>query len=111
MRAAKRGWKPVGMHGRPSPAEALLLSHLPGWHLHYQVDRYAVDLANLDERIVIEVDGVAHTRVGATAQRERDRRRDQALRLRGWTVHRVTNEEVLHDVAAVIQRLQLRRQI
>lgn len=67
----------------------------PGWESEVYINtpgtgrgmtQFRVDLANWEEKIVIEIDGKSHM---DTAQKERDRRRDLALTSAGWKVIRV----------------------
>jgi UvrD/REP helicase N-terminal domain/Protein of unknown function (DUF559)/UvrD-like helicase C-terminal domain/AAA domain len=52
---------------------------------------FKIDLANPDRMIAVEVDGKSHQ---WAERREQDARKDAWLRSRGWTVVRITNEEV-----------------
>jgi very-short-patch-repair endonuclease len=69
---------------------------------------YRLDLYWPDERVVVEVDGPDHREKYKFAD---DRRRDVQLQLLGHDVLRFTNEEVLADVGAVVDKIaQLLRQ-
>lgn len=69
---------------------------------------YRLDLYWPDEGVVVEVDGPDHRERYKFAD---DRRRDVQLQLLGHDVLRFTNEEVLADVQAVVEKIgQLLRQ-
>jgi very-short-patch-repair endonuclease len=69
---------------------------------------YRLDLYWPDERVVVEVDGPDHREKYKFAD---DRRRDVQLQLLGHDVLRFTNDEVLADVQAVVEKIgQLLRQ-
>jgi len=69
---------------------------------------YRLDLYWPDEGVVVEVDGPDHREKYKFAD---DRRRDVQLQLLGHDVLRFTNEEVLADVQAVVEKIgQLLRQ-
>lgn len=62
----------------------------------YRIEAYYVDFAFPDLKVAVEADGVAY-HSGERAQR--DRRRDNFLRSRGWTVKRFYGTTI-HDRAA-----------
>jgi len=94
----------------PTPAERQLWKglrsalDLPGTHFRRQVPLgpYVVDFRCLRHRLIVEVDGAVHETAAAQA---RDQRRDEYLRAEGFTVVRVTNDEVLTRLPMVIDRL------
>lgn len=57
-----------------------------GWFIEFYTPHGPIDIANPAERIAIEVDGIDHQK---PAQRRHDRKKDGALRRRGWTVYRL----------------------
>jgi very-short-patch-repair endonuclease len=63
---------------------------------------YYADFANLDESIVIEVDGDSHSNDKAVAA---DARRDAYLRSRGFRVLRFSNHDVLHNRDGVYETI------
>ncbi len=65
---------------------------------------HELDLAWLDERVDVEVDGPHHL---LPEQRRRDRQRDRELRGDAWKVVRVPVEEVDEDLADVVRRIQV----
>lgn len=94
---------------RMTPAEARLWVHLRdvnanGARFRRQapIGPYVVDFACLGHHIVIEVDGSGHDRPAAAA---RDGARDAALVAQGFTIVRVTNDEVLRHLDGVIARV------
>jgi very-short-patch-repair endonuclease len=104
--------------GRPHPAsvaEQALESALAAavwasgraWNQTYESHALAtpirLDLAWIEEQLVVEIDGPEHR----DARRfEADRRRDVLLALEGFTVVRFTNECVADDVARVVSQLE-----
>ncbi|HEX3525440.1 MAG TPA: DUF559 domain-containing protein [Thermoanaerobaculia bacterium] len=88
-----------------TPAEQLLWSHLRRRLLGYKFRRQVpigqviVDFACLSHRVVVEVDGQHH--LGSVQDQERDR----WLAARGFRVLRFQNQEVLTDVASVLDRV------
>lgn len=74
----------------------------PIWHLMDGLpNHYKIDVASRELMIAIEVDGPSHQWPG---RQEKDRKKDRALSLLGWTVLRFTNEEVLTNLAQVVER-------
>lgn len=72
-------------------------------------ERYFLDIAWLDEKFVVELDGYEHF---SPWRRARDRRRDEILGGLGYYVLRIPNQRVLADVWQVIDEIEvaLRRQ-
>jgi very-short-patch-repair endonuclease len=83
--------------------ERLLWSRLRRGALGVEVRRqapvgpYVVDFLVPAERLVVEVDGRSHD-----GQGEADRERERALGEMGLRVVRVSNDDVIHDVDAVV---------
>jgi len=96
------GYRPKvqGGNGRPlSKPHAILAERLTGWAVDYPMQKesrghYLIDLAHLQAKIAVEVDGRSHA---ASTVQKRDREKDALLVSRGWLVLRVLNEEVLAD--------------
>ena len=88
-----------GSNGVPAPREAMLLEALQtvqaGWVLHHHVPRLigALDLPIVS--VAVEVDGRKHNK---TAQKARDRAKENFLMSRGWRVIRISNQSVLNDL-------------
>ena len=61
------------------------------------VEKYIVDFACRDRRLIVEVDGESHSDRGTT-----DRKRQQSLESAGWRVVRVTNDDVLTNLEGVL---------
>lgn len=79
-----------------------------GWHSHYRVDGFELDIAFPDRHVAVEVDGWAWHHSPRSFQS--DRSRQNALVLAGWTVLRFTwadlNErprQVIHDIRAALR--------
>ena len=89
-----------------TPAEQILWSHLrrrsQGTKFRRQapIGQFIVDFACLSHRVVVEVDGRHH--LGDAQDQERDR----WLAARGFRVLRFQNQEVLMDVASVLDRIR-----
>ena len=75
---------------------------LAGWgidyHFNYQVGRYFIDFAFPSRMIGIECDG-AYWHVG---KEERDAKRDDWLSSRGWTIIRLSENEIEHDLTTAL---------
>jgi very-short-patch-repair endonuclease len=65
------------------------------------VGRFIVDFVCLRRRLIIEVDGEHHQR-----QLEADRERTEFLEALGYSVARFSNQEVLEQTAAVLERIR-----
>jgi len=72
-----------------------------GYHFRRQVplDRYIVDFACLDQRLIVEVDGFQHL---APEDAAKDAARDADLRWRGFTVLRFSNSDVSETLDGVV---------
>jgi very-short-patch-repair endonuclease len=77
------------------------------WNQTYRIHTLAnpirLDLLWPDERLNVEIDGPEHLDPAHFAA---DRRRDVDLQLAGYAVLRFTNAEILHDVEAVVARIE-----
>ncbi len=106
------------LRGRPNPSsqvEQRLEAHLARsswatgrawnqtWSPGVLTNPVRVDLVWLRERCVVELDGPDHLDTDKYAA---DRARDRALQRSGFLVLRYTNEEVLDDVARVVDELE-----
>ena len=106
------------LRGRPnafSRAETYLESHLSRarwaagrawnqtWSAGVLANSVRVDLVWSREKCVVELDGPDHLNTDKYAA---DRVRDRALQREGFTVLRYTNDEVLGDVARVLDELE-----
>ena len=69
-----------------------------GFRRQVPIDRYIVDFACSEHRIVVEVDGSQH---GEDASAAHDKERTAFLTDRGWTVLRFWNDDVLRDIDGV----------
>ena len=83
---------------------ALRAHRLDGLHFRRQrpVGTFIADFYCHQARLVVEVDGGVHL---ARDQRAYDRERDAIMALFGVRVLRVTNDEVLNDLPAVLTRI------
>jgi very-short-patch-repair endonuclease len=78
---------------------------IPGSHFRRQVPigTYVVDFCSLRHRFVIEVDGKIHETETA---RRYDDERDRYIRSEGFTLLRVTNDDVLRRLPMVLDQLK-----
>ena len=90
-----------------TPAERRLWEHLrahrlAGLHFRRQqiIHGFIVDFYCHARRLVVEVDGAVHE-----GQADYDAERDRILAAHGLRVLRVTNDEVLHNLAGVLKRI------
>jgi very-short-patch-repair endonuclease len=98
------------MRREATPAEkklwaALRKEQLGGLHFRRQhaVDRFVLDFYCPTLKLCVEVDGEVHL-----SQAERDEARSEVLSARGIKVIRFTNEQVLHDLPAVLSQISER---
>ena len=97
-----------GLRREMTAAEARLWEHvranrLGGLRFRRQqlIDGFIVDFYCEALRLVVEIDGPIHDR-----QAVDDRERERVLARRGLTVLRFTNDAVMHNLPAVLARLQ-----
>jgi very-short-patch-repair endonuclease len=93
-----------------TPAEAALWQVLRDRGLdrlrfrrQHAVGRFVLDFYCPALRLAVEVDGGEHD---TSEQVERDQARTEHLAAMGYTVVRVRNQEVLHDLPTVLARLK-----
>jgi len=86
--------------------EIMLWSRLKGKQLHgwqfrrqHPIGSYIADFACPKLKLVIEVDGATHSEDREIAY---DERRTQFLESRGWSVHRIWNDDIYEDLEAVV---------
>jgi very-short-patch-repair endonuclease len=79
-------------------------ARLTGWRAHYVVDGYELDLAFPARRLAIEVDGWAWHHDAVTFRR--DRQRQNALVLAGWTVLRFTWHDLTERPGQVVAEIR-----
>lgn len=84
------------------------LSYVRANNSHFRrqvaIGPYIVDFACHGEKIVVEIDGDTH---GQEIQRRRDQKRDRYLTSRGYRVLRFWNNDVIENLDACIERVQL----
>ncbi len=92
----------------PTLAEQVLWENLRAGQIGLKVLRqhivgdHIVDFLLPDINLVIEVDGAYHAE---RQQKEDDERRERELNRMNYNVVRFTNEEVLHDIDNVIDKI------
>ena len=67
----------------------------------YPIGDYIVDFSASKPRLVIEVDGLSHN----DERFEYDSRRQRRIEEKGYTVLRFTNDQILHDLDAVVNQI------
>lgn len=90
-------------------AEARLWQALRGRRLahhkfrrQHPIDRYIVDFASVDAKLIIEVDGATHS---TDAEMARDSERTRALEYFGFHIVRVSNLDVYNNLEGVLQMI------
>lgn len=94
---------------RMTPAGQLLWAAVRNKRFHnlkfrreHAMGRYIADFYCAEQRLVLELDGSVHDSVAARAY---DAIRDDTMKLYNITVMRFGNEEVLNDLAGVLERI------
>lgn len=77
---------------------------ITGWIANHPCLNYLIDFAFVDERVAIEIDGMAYHRTAKVFQRDRRRRND--LIAAGWTVLNFTWSDLVDRPAYVIDRVR-----
>jgi very-short-patch-repair endonuclease len=97
------------MRHAPTPAEETLWQALRGRRLgnlkfrfQHAVRSYILDFYCPAKKLVIEVDGAIHDDAIVA---ERDRMRQEIIRLHGYQVLRFANDAVINDLDAVLERI------
>jgi very-short-patch-repair endonuclease len=95
------------LRGTMTPAERLLWAALRGHSLnrmHFRrqqvIDGFIVDFYCSAAGLVIEVDGPVHA-----AQTQQDAERDRILAARGLHILRISNDDVLHHLPNILERI------
>lgn len=110
LREIGHGPKFQGGNGRPAPEPQRRLAEALGWPMELVVKtgmkrgegpgHYKLDIASLEHRVAIEVDGGSHC---SLARQEQDERKQAFLEERGWRVLRFKNREVMADLEACVR--------
>ena len=88
-------------------AESVLWEHIKSKKLgakfrrQHVIYNYIPDFVALSCKLIIEVDGEIHN-----YQKEQDDQRTFELNQKGYKVIRFTNEEVLHDINSVLEKIK-----
>ena len=97
------------LRGNPTEEETFLWQSLRankiGYHIRRQhiIDEFIVDFVCLKKMLTIEIDGGYHNK---PEQHEYDKARTKYLSELGYTEIRFTNEEVRHNIDAVIEKIK-----
>jgi len=100
------GFPNLNYDGAPTIPQKLLFDHLPGATMEFTLSEsngLRVDIAIPSLKLAIEVDGLSHMK---RREKERDARKEQVLKARGWVMLRFWNAEILGDLASVLARIQ-----
>jgi very-short-patch-repair endonuclease len=95
------------MRDNMTPAEIILWDSIKSNKLgvrfrrQHVIDNFIPDFVSLSSRLIIEVDGEIHK-----FQKESDNDRTYLLQQRGFRVIRFTNEEVLHNLENVLEKIK-----
>ncbi len=94
------------LRNNSTAAEAELWTYLKNRQLEnrkfrrqHSIGNYIVDFYCPEERLIIEVDGAVHY---LKEQRESDKERDEVLRGMNFTILRLKNKDILHNVQEVL---------
>jgi len=112
----KNGWIGLtGGNGTPIPKPQRILADTLGWLTEVVVPTgkrrpgippcYKLDIANSILKVGIEVDGKSHL---CSRRKLEDQKKTKILKSLGWTILRVTNEEVMNDPKGVAKKLLAR---
>ena len=107
-------WQVLKQYGRemrkaPTPAEDALWQAVRGQKLgvafrrQHAIAGYIVDFVALTDKLIVELDGGIHD---APDQADYDQGRTQLLEEHGYQVIRFSNQEVLHSLTIVLQKIQ-----
>jgi very-short-patch-repair endonuclease len=85
--------------------QALRNRRLARWKCRRQhpIDRYVVDFVTLNGKLIIEVDGVTHTK---TSEGARDKARSTILEACGFHIARVSNTDVYNNLEGVLEMIE-----
>ena len=68
----------------------------------YNIDYYIVDFYCHELRLIIELDGYIH---GEKANKEKDKKRENYLKNKGYSIIRYRNEQVKYEMESILQDL------
>jgi very-short-patch-repair endonuclease len=94
------------MRVRPTSAETALWNSLRGnnfkirFRRQHIIDNFIVDFVNLENKLVIEIDGDIHD-----LQKEKDQERTRVLEKLGFKVLRFTNNQVVNELGMVLEKV------
>jgi very-short-patch-repair endonuclease len=85
--------------------QALRNRKLARWKFRRQhpIDRYVVDFVTLDGKLIVEVDGVTHSK---EAEIKYDEARTKVLEACGFLVVRVSNTDVYENLEGVLDMIE-----
>jgi very-short-patch-repair endonuclease len=83
--------------------QALRNRRLARWKFRRQHSRYIVDFVTLDEKLIVEVDGVTHAEPSELA---RDKGRSDVLEACGFHIVRVSNSDVYDNLEDVLEMIE-----
>ena len=85
--------------------QALRNRRLARWKFRRQhpIDKYIVDFVTLDGKLIVEVDGVTHSK---PSEVKRDKARSDVLEACGFLVVRVSNTDVYENLEGVLEMIE-----
>jgi very-short-patch-repair endonuclease len=85
--------------------QALRNRRLARWKFRRQhpIDRHIVDFVTLDGKLIIEVDGVTHSK---PSEVKRDKARSDVLEACGFLVVRISNTDVYDNLEGVLEMIE-----
>jgi very-short-patch-repair endonuclease len=69
------------------------------------LDRFVVDFACLEARLIVEIDGATHS---TDAELMHDAAREVALRGMGYAILRFNNDDVFREIDGVVETIRLK---
>jgi very-short-patch-repair endonuclease len=100
------GFPNLRYDGGPTATQRMLFNRLSGATMEFaftENGKLCIDIAIPFLKLAIEVDGLSHTK---RRQKEKDAKKEQLLKERGWTLLRFRNAEILGNLSSVLARIQ-----
>ncbi len=82
--------------------QALIKNNISGWTARYQIGIYEYDIAFVDIKVDVEIDGKSHE---LDVVKQKDQKRDNWSKSNGWEVLRFTASEVKKDIDKCLLKL------
>jgi very-short-patch-repair endonuclease len=104
-----KGFPNLKYDGSPTVPQKMLFDALPGSVMEFKIPKagkgrsFRIDIALPSLKLAIEVDGLSHAK---RAEREKDLRKEAALKDAGWILLRFRNEQILSDLLFVLAQIR-----